>query len=469
MKLSTKILLIVDDNDSMSLRTVQLNGAGYKNITAETNVNKAIVLASKSRFDLLVADISAQGAKTGDEVFLAARKQNSGVKALIVTDQGMPKHSTLAKAIDSGQVSFRKVTNMRAAWQFLKQIQECLKPADPVSQEMRGKSDAMNELRGLIGRISESETAKVLITGESGAGKELVAEAIHRGSSRSKMVFVPMNCAGLSESLLESELFGHIKGAFTGATSARQGKFRYADGGTLFLDEVGDMPAVMQAKLLRVLDKGEITPVGSETVVHVDTRVICATNRNLEAKVKRGEFRSDLLHRIKTLHVPVPPLREHPEDIEELSEYFLGQIAGGRYSLHQDSLDLLMDFDWPGNVRQLYNCLEQGAINTKGDSIEPSDLPPEIHSISMPTGPGLPPLAIAIEDFIDFNTPVKGQKKKLKEEVESAVEILYLDHFLKQTKGNVGKAADAMGIDESTSRKWRKTHDIDWRDYRQNT
>jgi two-component system response regulator HydG len=226
----------------------------------------------------------------------------------------------------------------------------------------------------------------VLITGESGTGKELVAKAIHNNSKRARKPFAPLNCAGLSESILEDELFGHVRGAFTGADRDRQGRFEYADAGTLFLDEVGDMPLVMQAKLLRVLESGEVIRLGDNAPRHVDVRLISATNQALDDLVEKSEFREDLYFRIKGTEIRIPPLRDRREDIPLLVRHyvrrFAEQIDRDPPEMAEDVMQTLMRQPWPGNVRQLMNVVQNMVVIAEGDRLEMRHLPPEVREAS---------------------------------------------------------------------------------------
>jgi DNA-binding NtrC family response regulator len=220
--------------------------------------------------------------------------------------------------------------------------------------------------------------APVLILGESGAGKELIAQLIHRWSPRGEGPLVAANCAGLPESLIESELFGHTKGAFTGADAKRLGFFRAADGGTLFLDEIGELPLPLQPKLLRALESGQITPVGSDEPMGVDTRLVAATNRDLGDAVERGEFRDDLYYRINVVELAVPPLRERRDDILPLARRFAGEFSGGPVRLSPQAAQCLIAHNWPGNVRELRNAVRRACLLCRGDVIMPEHLPPKM-------------------------------------------------------------------------------------------
>jgi transcriptional regulator with PAS, ATPase and Fis domain len=248
--------------------------------------------------------------------------------------------------------------------------------------ELIGRTPAIGDLRREIDQIAPSRT-KVLITGESGVGKELVARSIHSSSQRASQAFVAVNCAGLVETLLESELFGHMKGSFTGAFRDQAGKLKMADRGTIFLDEVGEMPARMQGLLLRFLETGELQKVGADRVeAPVDVRVITATNRDLDAMVRTGTFREDLYYRLNVVHVRVPPLRERKEDIPALANHFLTHISNRHATvvraISPAAMQLFVAYHWPGNVRELQNVLERLAVTGRRAQIEPEDLPPEL-------------------------------------------------------------------------------------------
>jgi two-component system, NtrC family, nitrogen regulation response regulator GlnG len=251
-------------------------------------------------------------------------------------------------------------------------------PAVDLGDVMIGQSPAMQAVFKMIGRVSRSDAA-VMITGESGCGKELVARAIQRFSQRNGREFVAINCAAIPENLLESELFGHEKGSFTGATAQRVGRFEQCDGGTLFLDEIGDMPTHVQTKILRVLQEGEFSRVGGNETLRTDVRIIAATNRNLEREVERGKFREDLFYRLNVVRIHLPPLRERPEDIRPLAQFFLQRLArkknnpGIRFA--DDALALMDSYNWPGNVRELENTIQRAAVLARSDVLTSADLP----------------------------------------------------------------------------------------------
>ncbi|MEO1236079.1 MAG: sigma-54 dependent transcriptional regulator, partial [Planctomycetota bacterium] len=278
----------------------------------------------------------------------------------------------------------------------------------------------------------------VLITGESGTGKELVAQAIHNNSKRAKRQFAPLNCAGLSESILEDELFGHVRGAFTGAEKDRQGRFEYAHQGTLFLDEVGDMPKSMQAKLLRVLQSGEVVRVGSNEPRHVDVRLVSATNHDLAERVKEGQFREDLYFRLKGVELRLPPLRERREDIPLLTRHFVSKYARDMErdvpAVAEDTQMTLMQYDWPGNVRQLMNVLQNMVVIADGDTLEPRHLPPEVSQAT----------AGSLGDS-DRGAKFSGGGMSLDQLEKQAIR-----ETLRTVAGNREQAAKMLGIGERT-------------------
>ena len=285
----------------------------------------------------------------------------------------------------SGHVHMRAVTGVESS------RQRCAEP------EIVGASPLLTRVMTMARRVAAGN-AKVLITGESGVGKDVVARLIHARSPRAHSNYVALNCASFSEALLESELFGHSKGSFTGAYRDKVGKLQLAHRGTIFLDEIGEMSLRMQAMLLRFLENGEIQPVGSDAAAQlVDVRVIAATNRDLPAMVTKGEFREDLLYRIRVAHLHIAPLRERPEDIEPLARYLLKQVAGTHPpELTEEAFTALRLYSWPGNVRQLKNCLERAVILSNNGRITLSELPPEVTrpAIAAPVPAGVAPSAV---------------------------------------------------------------------------
>ncbi len=302
-----------------------------------------------------------------------------------------------------------------------------------------GSSPSMNEVIDKLRRIAPTD-ASVLIQGETGTGKELVAQAIHQNSPRKKKPFVALNCAALSEHSLESELFGHIRGAFTDASSDRIGKFEYAHGGTLFLDEVGDMPLPTQIKLLRVIENGEITRVGSNDPIKVNVRILSATNRNLEGQIAEGSFRRDLYHRLKVITIPLPRLVERSQDIPLLIDYFMKQFAARHNKTIKSMATVarrrLLAFDWPGNVRQLRNVVESMVVVDYDGVLDVDDLPDELGPVPVTNAP--------VHDA--GGDSLLGLVGKPLEEIER----LFITETLKLAAGNREEAARLLGIGERT-------------------
>jgi transcriptional regulator with PAS, ATPase and Fis domain len=299
---------------------------------------------------------------------------------------------------------------------------------------MVGRDPSMLELYYVIREVGPLDVP-VLIQGESGTGKELVARALHRISPRAERLLVPVNCGALPDGLLESELFGHVRGAFTGAHRDKQGRFELADGGTIFLDEIGELSSAMQVKFLRVLQGGSFEPVGGERTISVDTRVLCATNRDLEADVADGRFRTDLYYRLCVVPITVPPLRERSADIPRLAEHFLAQFLAEHPALHtklsDEALETLSAHRWPGNVRELENAIQYAAIRARGDVIECRHLPPNLDHRCARTVVGRPALTLD------------------RDSVRQA---------LSECDGNRGEAANLLGVSRTTLWRFLKAH-----------
>jgi two-component system response regulator HydG len=317
-----------------------------------------------------------------------------------------------------------------------------------------GNSVGIREILAIIANVSSSR-ASVLIEGESGTGKELIAQAIHFLGNRSEKMFVPINCSAIPDNLLESELFGHVKGAFTGATESKQGLFQFAQGGTLFLDEIGDLSHTLQAKLLRVLHDGQIRRVGDFKEIGTDVRVVAATNKDLSALIRKGEFREDLYFRLAVIPIRVPPLRERKEDILLLTEHFIkmffpGKTPGIRFT--KEALCLLCRYAWPGNVRELKNLLERLAILNQGKVIAPVDLPAEFHA---PGALGAQP----DEAILDYRTA----KQKVLEEFHRG----FVEAALKKHGGNVSKASESLGLDRGNFQRIMRRYTLQASDYRE--
>lgn len=300
------------------------------------------------------------------------------------------------------------------------------------TRDIIGKAPAMHAVMNLVSRVAPS-TFPVLILGESGTGKDLFAERIHKLSQRADKPFVSLNCSAIPEHLLESELFGHEKGAFSGANQARPGFFAEADEGTLFLDEICDMSAALQPKLLRVLQSGEYYRVGSRRLSRTNVRVVCATNRRIEEMVEAGEFRQDLYYRINTLRIHLPPMRERTEDVPVLADFFLKRLeqrgAARKLRISPEAMGLLLRYKWPGNVRELEHTIEHASLVCDGDTIGPSDLPMEVRGGSPTTAPTI------------------GKRYR---DARADFDKQYFVRLLEETAGNVQSAAEIAGLHRST-------------------
>jgi two-component system, NtrC family, response regulator AtoC len=436
----TKVLVVEDDAVARDLLREILIAEGFE-VEAVDDGAPAVERAGTQHYDLVVSDIRMERV-TGMEVLRAFSEKAPGTPVILITAFGdvtgameaigrgaydyvskpfniEELRQTVARALERKRLSAEADAGARSG-------QERTPVAD-----IEGKSPRMLEVYKLVARVAPT-TATVLVVGESGTGKELVARAIHSRSPRASKPFVPVNCTALSESLLESELFGHARGAFTGAVGAKRGLFEMANGGTLFLDEIGDMGPKMQAQLLRVLQDGELRPVGGTESIKVDVRLVCATNRDLEADVKAGRFREDLYFRINVVTVRMPALRERPGDIPILVRHFLAKIARRENkpeaSVSPEGLDTLRRHSWPGNVRELENAIERAVAVAKGNVILPSDLPVEVYG-------GSPAAPAGIVD--DRPTLAELEKR-------------YIALILTECGGNKKKAAEQLGIDRRT-------------------
>ncbi|WP_050933082.1 nitrogen regulation protein NR(I), partial [Vibrio harveyi] len=377
---------VVDDDSS--IRWVMEKTLSSANIKCETYADGESVLMALEREvpDVLVSDIRMPGID-GLELLKQVQRDYPDLPVIIMT-----AHSDLDAAVNAYQkgafeylpkpfdIDETLTLVERAIAHSQENKREQLLPDDIPTDtpEIIGEAPAMQEVFRAIGRLSRSSIS-VLINGESGTGKELVAHALHRHSPRANKPFIALNMAAIPKDLIESELFGHEKGAFTGANSVRQGRFEQANGGTLFLDEIGDMPLDIQTRLLRVLADGQFYRVGGHSPIRVDVRIVAATHQNLEKLVHEGDFREDLFHRLNVIRVQIPALRERKQDIEKLTQHFLVRAADElgveTKTLHPSSVEILNRLDWPGNVRQLENICRWLTVMASGSEVLPSDLP----------------------------------------------------------------------------------------------
>ena len=451
--------LLVVDNDIVHARTMgEVLGRLGHHVTVVGSGIEGSRRIEAEPFDIVVTDLMMNDIG-GLEILARAKKASPETEVIVVTGHGTIPSAV--SAMQQGAFTYLQkpldMAHLRAAVEkaaegvrLRRQNLELHRRLDE-KFGFEGVIGSSPQMQGLIERLKRiaPTDATVLIQGETGTGKELVAQAIHQNSSRKTKPFVALNCAALSENILESELFGHVRGAFTDASNDRIGKFESAHGGTLFLDEVGDMPMATQIKLLRVLESGEITRVGSNTPVSVNVRILSATNRNLEDAIASGVFRSDLYHRLKVVTIGIPPLRDRAGDIPLLIEHFVRQFAR-RHSKTIKGMSLparvkLGSYAWPGNVRQLRNVIESMVVVDCDEILDVDDLPLELEpdSPAAPIAQGDAPVGIAA---------LVGRPL---EEVEK----IFIGETLKLTGGNREQAADLLGIGERTLyRKIKEYH-----------
>jgi two-component system response regulator AtoC len=446
-------ILIVDDEDIVrDFISEVLIRMGFAPLAAESG-EKAIDHLQRAEFDVVISDFKMPGV-SGMDVLRKALELWPDCRVIIITAFGtienaveamkMGAHDYITKPISPEHLEM--VVAKALEYKKLKIENRLLK--NEISEKYSfenivGKAAGMQEVFELIRRASPSDST-ILINGESGTGKELVARAIHYNSPRAMAPFVKMNCAALPEGLIESELFGHEKGAFTGAVRAAQGRFELADGGTLLLDEISEIPPALQAKLLRVLQEKEFERIGSGQTIKVNVRVIATSNRDLKEEVVEGGFRDDLFYRLNVIPIDLPPLRQRTEDIPLLAEYFLNRysqkIGVPVKRLSDKAMQMFMDYSWPGNVRELENLIERAVVISKNQVLKPSDFPPEIAS-----GIGT----------------VRAGSMDVGMSIGEAEKILILK-TLKAHAGNKSKAAEVLGISPRTLRN--KLHEYGYAD-----
>ncbi len=387
-----RLLVVDDDEEACRLLEEVLSRDGYE-VQQATSVSQGLSrVATHGPFDAVLTDLRMPG-QSGLDLVKAIRERDPSAVVIVLTGFGdaaaagaairAGAHDFISKPYDIAELRAilgRALARRRLAAERSAATAPLGDEPEP-GRELVGHSPAIIGVMKTVARVAPTQ-ASVLITGETGTGKELVARIIHQFSDRAQHKFVSVNCAALAEGVLESELFGHVRGAFTGAVAARPGLFREADRGTLFLDEIGDVTPALQTRLLRAIQEREITPVGSESPVKVDVRVIAATHRDLEALVRDGAFREDLFYRLNVVSIHLPPLRERRQDIPLLVDATLRGLARkhhrGPVALDPEAQALLLRYDWPGNVRQLQNVLERSLVLAEQDVIGPEHLPPEL-------------------------------------------------------------------------------------------
>ncbi len=441
--MSERILVVEDEHAIRLALKGLLRREGFDVELAEDGEVAEKWLRQES-FDLVITDLALGGGKTGMDVLRVAKEERSETAVVMITAHGSEKIAVEAmkagaddyvpKPFDNDELrvvvarSLERHRLERENRLLREQVQR-----DFGFDKLIGAGEAMRRVFETIQKVAETDLS-VMIRGESGTGKELVAQALHTTSSRRSRPFVAVNCAAINRELVESELFGHEKGAFTGADRRRIGRFEAAQGGTIFLDEIGDMSAETQAKVLRVLEERQLERVGSTETIEVDVRVVCATHRDLEEEIAAGNFREDLFYRLKVVEIELPPLRERIEDFGALSDRFLRQVAERlerpKKELGSAALARLARHPWPGNVRELRNVLERAAVLAPGSEITEEDL--QLDSPATPSARSAPGLELPFADA--------------KRETIERFERVYLSEALRENEGNVSRTAGAIGM-----------------------
>jgi DNA-binding NtrC family response regulator len=434
-------LLVVDDDPETCRFMRELLVAPGRVIETAERPEQAMALLEASTFDLVVSDIHLNAEQSGLDLLRAFKAKDPAVEVVLLSGFGTLETAVeavragafdyVSKPVDIAQVKdvVERALARRARSHEVSEAPNDA-PFDPSPDGLVGRSAAMLLVYKQIALASGAH-GPVLITGETGTGKELAARAIHRHSPRSAHAFVAVNCGAFAEGLLESELFGHVRGAFTGAVADKRGVFEQAHGGTLFLDEVGEMSPAVQVRLLRALEAGDVRPVGGSRALKVDVRAIAATHRDLERAVAEGTFRQDLYYRLNVFRIALPPLRERPDDLPLIAAHVVRRLAEKSdrpARLTPEALAVLLAYAWPGNVRELENTLERLAATAAGGVIDASDLPAELRE---------PPPALEAPLFAGLPTLEEMEKR-------------YLRHVLAAVGGNRSRAAEALGIDRRT-------------------
>jgi len=455
--MSEERILVVDDEPDMVENLVRiLRREGYR-CSSATEARKALELLEAQRPDLVLTDLKMPDVD-GMEILRRAHAVDPAMPVIMITafstiesavaaiKEGAFDYLPKNFSIDQLRVSVERALRQRRLQVENRNLREQLQTTFRF-ESLLGRSPAMARVFELVRKAARAD-ANILVQGESGTGKELIARAIHANSPRAAQAFVPVDCASLPEQLLESELFGHEKGAFTGAVRTKPGLMETADRGTLFLDEIGEMPLGLQAKLLRALQERQIRRVGGTALVDVDVRVVSASNRDLRAAAAKGDFRDDLYYRVNVIAIDLPPLRDREGDVELLTHAFLERYGKGRVrAIDDDALAALRAYRWPGNVRELQNVIERACALVDGDRIRVSELPDYVLGGSGPAGDGA-----AGEGVVDV-ARAAGRGLALKDAKDhwmSVLEASYLRDVLAAHGGNVSAAAKAAGIERKT-------------------
>jgi DNA-binding NtrC family response regulator len=457
-----RILVVDDEPDMVENCTRILRRAGYR-VLATTDPERALAMIESERPDVLLTDLKMQPID-GMELMRRAHETDPTLPIIVITAFGSIESAVAAiKAgafdylpknfsVDELMVDVERALRQRALGVENRNLRAQLAAALGL-ENVIGRSPAMAQVFELVKKAARSE-ANILVLGESGTGKELIARAIHANSPRAPHGFIPVDCAALPENLLESELFGHEKGAFTGAIRTKPGLMELADGGTLFLDEIGELPLGLQSKLLRVLQERQIRRVGGTELVNVNTRVVSATNRDIRDAILKGQFREELYYRINVIEIRLPPLRERAGDIPLLVHAFLRRYGQGRVqACDAEAMRALEAYRWPGNVRELQNVMERACALADSEAIMRTDLPE--HVLGGVGARGASPLPDGVR--VDASAlPLKDAK----EQWMGVLEASYLRQLLDRHDGNISAAAKAAGIDRKTFHRLVTKHGI---------
>jgi DNA-binding NtrC family response regulator len=447
-------VLVVDDEEAARYGIRRALGSGDYDLSEAGSVEEARALINSRAHDLVLLDVNLPGMSGLD--FLRELSADAEKSPLVIMVTAYGSERMAVEAIKTGAYDYlskpfeiedlRLVVKNALETVRLRRENQSLRKRIEIEATQRGaligNSESMQRVRAMIEKVAETD-ATVLVRGESGTGKELVARELHeRSSLRRRGSFVAVNCAALPSELIESELFGHEKGAFTGAAARRRGKFEQADGGTLFLDEIGDMSANVQAKLLRALEERRIERLGGSESIPVDVRIVSATHRPLEQDIEKGSFRTDLFYRLRVVTIEIPPLRERREDIPVLTDTFARQAAE-RYGLQTrvvapTALRRLVEYDWPGNVRELRNAVERAMIMAEGDEVSARDLPEEVGGASRAPKDEAAPVVMGNQLAVPFTSDFREDRREF--------ERRYIARCLEESGGNVTRAAAVLGM-----------------------
>ncbi|NOY76879.1 MAG: sigma-54-dependent Fis family transcriptional regulator [Calditrichaeota bacterium] len=456
-------ILIVEDEPRL-LRLLEINLQSQFDVTTVSNGTEALSKIQKESFDAILSDIRLPGA-SGMDILKASIRKDPEIPVILVTAFGTVENAVEAMKIGAFDYLVKPVKIkelkmvLERAFQFRalrRENRELRKTIRSLRMKLPEFITVNPRMQAILKRVRDVAPtgATVLIQGKSGTGKELIAQMIHQLSDRSDGPFVPVNCAAIPQDLLESELFGHERGAFTGAVHQKKGKFELANGGTFFLDEIAELPLNLQAKLLRVLETHQVSRVGGTQTLDVDVRVIAATNRDLQKLVREGGFREDLFYRLNVVKISLPELRERPDDIPVLVDYFLRkyreELKKDVTSVSPEAQRVLMQYPWPGNVRELENVVYRAVLFVEGTEIRPEHLPEELRAGGHESGHDIP----------QTKDELLAAKKKLKQEVIQALEKRFLENALQDNEWNISRTARAVGMDRRQLQNMIRRHKI---------